>query len=204
MNFRLVLALVPFAVVVACGSGGTAGPSPAPTVTVTAVPSTTSAAASTAPAPAGSPKPSEPAPPTTTKQVRVDRNPSTPPKVTGVRFAAHGAYDRLVIDLDGPMTGYTVRRVDKLVEDGSGETVEVQGGAYLQVTLYPANAHDDAGTSTWKGPRKVAAKLPNLAYVVNNGDFEAVVSIGLVLDHKAGFRVLEQSGPNRLVIDIAH
>ncbi|MCT9928742.1 hypothetical protein N5079_00765 [Planotetraspora sp. A-T 1434] len=120
-----------------------------------------------------------------------------------MRFAGHGDFDRVVVDLQGPMTGYTARWVSKIVQDGSGAAMDVKGGAYLQLTLYPANAHDDAGNSTWVGPRQVTAKLPNIVEVVNNGDFEGVVSIGLVLDHKAGFRVLEQSAPTRLVIDVA-
>ena len=31
-----------------------------------------------------------------------------------------------------------------------------------------------------------------------------VVGVGIVLDRKAAFRVLEQKAPNRLVIDVAH
>lgn len=206
MNARRVLTVLPLVstlAVVGCSAGDTAEPSPAPasTVTVTAAPSNS---ASTFPAASASPGSLEMAPPTATKQVKVDRDPSTPPLVTGVRFAGHKGYDRLVIDLDGPMTGYRAGWVDKLIEDGSGDVVDLKGGAYLQVTLFPANAHDEAGRSTWKGPREIATKLPNLRHVVNNGDFEGVVSIGLVLRRKAGFRVLEQSGPSRLVVDVAH
>jgi hypothetical protein len=149
-------------------------------------------------------QPSELGPPSSTKQIKVERNPALPPLVTGVRFARHETYDRVVIDLDGPTTGYTARWVDKLVQDGSGDPVDLKGKAYLQIALFPANAHDESGDSVWVGPRKISAKLPNIVGIVNNGDFEAVVSIGLALNRKAGFRVLEQSSPTRLVIDVAH
>ncbi|GAA4568206.1 hypothetical protein GCM10023193_49010 [Planotetraspora kaengkrachanensis] len=127
-----------------------------------------------------------------------------PPTVTGVRYARHPAFDRVVVDFAGARTGYAVKFVPRLVQDGSGAVVKIKGGAYLQVTLFPAYAHDDAGRPTWKGPREVAAKLPNVTHVVKTGDFEGVVGVGLVLKHKAGFRVSEQSSPTRLVIDVAH
>jgi hypothetical protein len=129
---------------------------------------------------------------------------SDPPVVTGVRFAGHQGYDRVVIDLDGDIPGYTVRWVDELVQDGSGERFPVKGGAYLQVTLTPANAHIDDGTPTWTGGPVFRTDLANVKNVVRTGDFEAVVGVGVVLDRRAGFRVLEQKSPNRLVIDVAH
>ncbi|GLW96170.1 hypothetical protein [Microtetraspora sp. NBRC 16547] len=226
-SLALALTLVPVAATLACGSGGIgATAAPAGRVASLSVPDTgahapsgaaqgadpTAATAATAAArtsgPAGTaaakPAASAPAPPTSTKPVTVTRNPAKPPKVTGVRFAKHAGFDRVVIDLNGPMTGYSVNWTDKLVYDGSGSAVGLTGGAYLQVRVTPAAAHDSAGKSTWKGPLQVAAKLPNVRHIVNNGDFEGMVSVGLVLGRKAGFRVLSQSGPSRIVIDVAH
>jgi hypothetical protein len=36
------------------------------------------------------------------------------------------------------------------------------------------------------------------------GDFEATVSVGLGLRHKAGFRVFTLHDPTRIVVDVAH
>ncbi|WP_449062460.1 AMIN-like domain-containing (lipo)protein [Planomonospora algeriensis] len=121
-----------------------------------------------------------------------------------MRFAEHGGYDRVVIDFKGEPPGYTVDWVPELVQDGSGEPIDVEGGAYLQVTMLPANAHTEEGTPTLTGGPILQAGLGNVRSVVKTGDFEAVVGVGIVLERKAGFRVTEQRQPNRLVIDVAH
>ncbi|WP_248965468.1 AMIN-like domain-containing (lipo)protein [Sphaerisporangium perillae] len=143
-------------------------------------------------------------PPTSTGQVRVTRTPARPPLVKGARFATHQGYDRVVIDLQGEKTGYTVDWVRKLYEDGSGKLIDIKGGAYLQVMLTPANAHTEDGKPTWTRSRVLRPGLANLRTVVRSGDFEGVVTVALVLRRRAGFRVIEQSDPYRLVIDIAH
>ncbi|GII75547.1 hypothetical protein Sru01_05290 [Sphaerisporangium rufum] len=143
-------------------------------------------------------------PPTGTDPVRVRRSPAEPPLVLGVRFAAHQRYDRVVIDLRGTRTGYTVDRVARLVEDGSGDPVDLPGEAFLRVRISPAAAHTDDGRPTWKRRPVLRADLPNLRGVVRAGDFEGVVTVGLGLRHPAAFRVFEQPSPPRLIIDIAH
>ncbi|MEU8359134.1 hypothetical protein AB0C27_24255 [Nonomuraea sp. NPDC048882] len=148
--------------------------------------------------------PAAPGVPTNTAEVDVDRSGTEPAVVTGVRFAAHDGYDRLVVDLKGGMPGYNVKWVDELVQDGSGKPIDVRGGAYLQLTLFPANAHDENGEPTWSDGPVYPAGLANLADVVRTGDFEGRVGIGLVLDRRAAFQVTEQRSPNRLVLDVAH
>ncbi|MET9239430.1 hypothetical protein [Nonomuraea sp. NPDC003709] len=142
--------------------------------------------------------------PTSTAEVDVQRDGIEPAVVTGVRFAGHDTYDRLVIDLKGKVPGYSVEWVDEFVEDGSGKPMDVNGGAYLQVTLVPANAHDTKGKPTWKGGPVFSTGLLNLTDVVRTGDFEGHVGIGLVLARKAAFQVKEQGAPSRLIIDVAH
>jgi hypothetical protein len=46
--------------------------------------------------------------------------------------------------------------------------------------------------------------VPNLRQVKPSGDFEGVVSFGLGLRRRTGFRVFRLSGPARVVIDVAH
>ncbi|MGJ6964500.1 AMIN-like domain-containing (lipo)protein [Streptosporangium sp. G11] len=201
MNRTLVpLALVPlFLLAAGCGSATqTATPSPGgPVTTAPADPVAT-------PTPTPSAVPAGLLPPTSTKEIEVDRTTATQPIVTGARFAEHRGYDRVVIDLKGELPGYTARWVPELVQDGSGDRVDVKGGAYLQLTITPAVAHTEAGKTTWKGGPIFQAQLGNVQNVVKIGDFEGVVSVGVVLDRKAPFRVLEQQSPNRLVVDIAH
>ncbi|MEU9890455.1 hypothetical protein [Sphaerisporangium sp. NPDC051011] len=220
-------ALVPLALLTACG--GQSGASPETTVTtpVSVTPSappqespvtpmtpvtpvTPEPTAPGAPSPIPSPIPSrrhtaatpDLPPPSGTGQVEVKRSPQRPPLVKGVRFAAHQGFDRVVVDLQGPPTGYQVRWVTQLLQDGSGDPVEVKGGAYLQVALTPASAHTEDGKPTWQRIQKTG--LPNVRGVVRTGDFEGTVTLGLVLGHRAGFRVDEQTAPYRLVIDVAH
>ncbi|MFC4057916.1 hypothetical protein ACFOWE_06400 [Planomonospora corallina] len=216
---RAVLAAVPLALLLAgCGasteadpsrssgaagsSGAAADPSPAPTVTVTR--SGPPPARPPAPVPGSTSAPRLSAP-SNTVPVEVERSVDEPPLVTGVRFARHSAgFDRVVIDFDGALPGYTVDWVPELVQDGSGDRIEAEGGAYLQVTLTPANAHTESGEPTLKGGPVFQAGLGNVRSVVQTGDFEAVVGVGIVLERKAGFRTFEQKQPNRLVVDVAH
>ena len=55
-------------------------------------------------------------------------------KVTNVRTGQHYCFDRLVIDLNGPVAGYTVRYVPQVTQDGSGLPVTLRGQAFLQLT----------------------------------------------------------------------
>jgi hypothetical protein len=207
--------LVPLALVAACST------TPSSPSEATITPAETSPAPLTSsPAPSasasGSPSPrpattvtastgsSDLPPPTGSKQVQVKHPSARPPLVMGVRLAAHQGYDRVVIDLRGPMTGYTVDWVKQIVQDGSGEPIDVKGGAYLQASLTPASAHTEEGKPTWGGAPVLQADLTNVRGVVRAGDFEGVVTVALVLRHRAAFRVIEQSNPSRLVIDVAH
>ncbi|GAA3243087.1 AMIN-like domain-containing (lipo)protein [Nonomuraea helvata] len=146
----------------------------------------------------------EPGAPTSTAEVDVQRDGIEPAVVTGVRYAAHDTYDRVVVDLKGEVPGYTVRWVEQFLEEGSGKPIEVRGGTYLQVTLSPADAHDADGKPTWTGGPVFPANLENLTEVVRTGDFEGHVGIGLVLARQAAFQLNEQGDPSRLIIDVAH
>lgn len=198
MNRTLVpLAIVSLLLLAGCGQDPQTAPSPS-SLPSSGVPATTDPTATSSAAPAGL------RPPTSTKEIEVARTPAAAPTVTGARFARHQGLDRVVIDLKGDVPGYTLRWVPELVQDGSGDPIDVKGGAYLQLTMTPASAHTEAGAPTWTGGPIFQARLGNVQSVVKTGDFEGVVGIGIVLDRRAPFRVLEQKTPNRLVIDIAH
>jgi hypothetical protein len=105
------------------------------------------------------------------------------PVVTGVRTAAHPecGYDRIVLDITGPLPSVQVRSASQVTADGSGEPITVPGQRYLLITLQPAQAHDRSGRSTL--PRSVRTLgYPALKGYALAGDFEGVFTLALGLD----------------------
>lgn len=130
--------------------------------------------------------------------------------VTNVRTGRHYCFDRLVVDLNGPVAGYTVSYVPAVVQDGSGFTIPVNGGARIQATVN-APAYDQNNNPTYNPAAK--AELSNVSgyqtfrQVVFAGSFEGYTSIGLGVRARLPFRVFTLDGPgagSRLVIDVAH
>ncbi|MBO3094880.1 AMIN-like domain-containing (lipo)protein [Cellulomonas dongxiuzhuiae] len=126
--------------------------------------------------------------------------------LTDVRAGRHACYDRLVLDVDAPLTGWSVRYVDQVVQDGSGFVVPVQGGARLEVVarvgVVPTDSWftpggalvDTAGYTTFRDVRWA-------------GSFEGVTTVGLGVRSRLPFRALVLAGPgaaSRLVVDVAH
>jgi hypothetical protein len=127
--------------------------------------------------------------------------------VLHLRYGRHDTFDRVVVDLSGPLTGYRVGYVPKLGYAGSGKPVPLSGTAFLEINVDPANAHAFVGETplnVYSGPRLARPGLPTVKGIAFTGDFESVVSFGLALDHKAGFRAFTLKNPNRLVVDVAH
>jgi hypothetical protein len=119
-----------------------------------------------------------------------------------IDVACHSSYDRFVIRARSGTPRYDVRYVSKIVADGSGNTVSLQGTKRLRVTLHNARAHTQGG-----GVLLPSVKTPlcsNLRQLKLAGDFEGVVTFGLGLRRKTGFRVFRLTGPTRVVIDVHH
>jgi hypothetical protein len=130
--------------------------------------------------------------------------------VTNVRTGQHYCFDRMVVDLNGPVAGYTVQYVPVVVQDGSGFHIPLQGNAFLQVTVN-APSHDSNYNVTYNPANK--AELSNVAgyqtfrQVAYAGSFEGYTSIGLGVRARLPFRVFTLDGPgsgSRLVVDVAH
>ena len=120
--------------------------------------------------------------------------------VTGIRIAHHDGYDRLVIDFSSgttavPQYDLTRQNSSTFVRDASGEPVTLEGSAGIRAVL--RNSDIASGVASDLKPR-----LPQIREVANIGNFERVVSYGVGLKTAACFRVLELSGPTRLVIDV--
>lgn len=130
--------------------------------------------------------------------------------LTNVRAGQHECYDRLVVDLNGPATGYTVKYVSAVYAEGSGALVPLRGGARLLIVVN-APAYNDDGNPTYL-PRNRAELVTVTGYrtfrqVAWAGTFEGQTSLGLGVRARLPFRVFTLAGPgsgSRVVIDVAH
>lgn len=130
--------------------------------------------------------------------------------VANVRTGQHYCFDRLVIDLSGPVAGYTVRYVPQVVQDGSGFPVPLRGQAFLQLTAN-SPAYDEGGNPTYNPADR--NELTNVTgyqtfrQVAWAGSFEGYTTLGLGVRARLPFRVFTLEGPDagsRLVVDVAH
>ena len=119
--------------------------------------------------------------------------------VSAIRIAHHDGYDRLVIDFATsntmPQYQLTQQATSHFVRDASGQPVTLDGTAGLRLVLRNADITPGA-------PTDLKPALPSVRQVSQIGNFERVVSYGVGLATPACFRVLELSGPTRLVIDV--
>jgi hypothetical protein len=119
-----------------------------------------------------------------------------------VRTGDQQTFDRVVFEIEGAkLPDYDVKYVPRPVHCGSGEPVKIDGSAFLQVRLSPAQAHTEEGAPTVATlQRKV--RLPVIREIRATCDFEAEVVWVIGLSARKEYRVLELEGPTRLVIDI--
>lgn len=126
-------------------------------------------------------------------------------RLTGIRVGRHDCFDRLVLDANVPITGWSVRYVSVVTADPSGLPVGVQGGARLQIVV-------QSGVSgSWfvSPPRQLAstAGFRTFRDVKAAGTFEGVTTIGLGVRARLPFRAFVLAGPgsgSRLVVDVGH
>jgi len=124
-------------------------------------------------------------------------------RLVAVRVGGHTTFDRVVFDFADQRPGVDVGYVDQIVSDGSGEPIPVRGRAALQIAMSPADAHDEAGTSTID-PLPPVSGLAALRDLVVAGDFEAHVTIGVGVADRLPFSVFDLTGPTRVVVDVRH
>jgi hypothetical protein len=120
----------------------------------------------------------------------------------GVATACHQTFDRFVIRARFATPRYDVRYKKRIIADGSGLPVPLLGTKRIRVLIRNARGHTEGGMNLLPGVR--TPLCPNLRQIKLAGDFEGVVTFGLGLRRKTGFRVFRLSGPRRIVIDIAH
>jgi hypothetical protein len=138
-----------------------------------------------------------------TRPVVRERDTTADSRLVRVRVGRHRGFDRVVFDLAGSKPSFqSVRYVRRLVQDGSGAPVPVAGRAVLEVVLM-TTGHTESGSPTFPAPPNVRG-FKALRQIAFAGDFEGNLTFGVGVRHRAGFRVFELTGPDRLVLDVAH
>ncbi|MCC5947107.1 MAG: hypothetical protein JJT89_01515 [Nitriliruptoraceae bacterium] len=135
-----------------------------------------------------------------------------PLALTDIRLAGQSGFDRLVLEFDGDqMSPYRVAYIDPpILEDGSGNTVTVEGEAFLEVRLTAASGvvfdldEEDGFRLSYEGPTRLRAQTAVVTEVVRTGDFEATLTVVIGLERRVPFAVDTLDGPNRLVVDLSH
>jgi hypothetical protein len=124
-------------------------------------------------------------------------------ELSSVAAGCHAGYDRFVLRArSGGTPGYDVRYVSRIVADGSGNPISLQGSRFLLVVVRNARGHTSGGTNLLAGT--LTPHCSNLRQLKKAGDFEGVVSYGLGLRRRTGFRVFRLTAPTRIVVDVAH
>lgn len=118
------------------------------------------------------------------------------------RTGAGGEFDRVVFDLTGDgLPGWRVEYVDTAREQGSGQTVAVEGEATLRVLLdhvqYPP--HEERVEN---GTRFVGSDLVREVYASNVYEARSLFLVGTATE--APFEVFTLQDPPRLVLDVHH
>jgi hypothetical protein len=179
-----------------CGLGGPTA-SATPVAGTTSNPGQAASAARITPVPGspGAPPPALPA----FKCADASGGTAGSANVTLVRVNEQAGYDRFVLQFDGRVPAFTVKRQAKsaFTTGGSGQPVLLSGSAGALVQIHSAT---QAGT--YSGPTDLAH--PEYAVLVEarlTGDFEGYVSWGLGLSRPACLRAFTLNDPPRLVVD---
>jgi hypothetical protein len=127
-------------------------------------------------------------------------------EITDVRTGTHACFDRLVVDLAGRGDGYSVRYVDEVRADGSGNLVPLRGGARLEVVVVEPVTSTDAFFLP-NGELADVRGYPTFRHLAWAGSFEGQTTLGLGVRARLPFRVALLAGPgggSRVVLDVAH
>jgi hypothetical protein len=125
--------------------------------------------------------------------------------LTAISVGRHSGYDRVVFQFAGRLPGHEVSSVRSVLSDPKGDEVPLAGQAYLQVVFRGASAVcEQPARPTYAGPSVLTPFYPELLVVSKAGDFERVLSFGIGLAARGGYRVSTLTRPYRVVIDIDH
>lgn len=123
-------------------------------------------------------------------------------RVTAVRADQHGdqGYDRFVIEFDGTIPGYTVKRQGNatFTQSPKGDTVTLAGDHGVLVTIQPVT-----DWTSYSGPTAFGAIGTFIRQAKQLQNFEAVQQWGIGVQGNTCMHVVTLTSPSRLVIDIA-
>jgi len=132
-----------------------------------------------------------------------------PGPLVSARAGRHSCYDRFVVNLAGPVTGYRAGYVTEVSQDGSDRAVPLRGRAKLRL-IVKAPAYDRSGNPTFPATRSELVDVSGFQtfrQIAGAGSFEGQTTIGLGVRAQLPFRVFVLAGPgsgSRLVVDVAH
>ena len=162
--------------------------------------------APSAPAPAPQASPSAPAKvgEWMERKLELSRPELKPVTLREVRAARNDGFDRVVFQFDADQVpGYRIEYLDTpAINCGSGDPTTLAGQGRLQVSLQPAQAHENGQSTLTERARKPA--LPLLEEMKQTCDFEGEVTWVLGVKEPHAYRVLELKEPTRLVVDVRH
>jgi hypothetical protein len=137
----------------------------------------------------------------------VETSPSGPGDLglAEIRTGLHDGYDRVVIELDGDGTaGWRVAYTDDPRYQGTGDPVERQGDATLQIHVDGVGYPHETGVPPYDGPDRVAGPGESVYEVVVGNHYEARQGAFAGTREALPFRVFRLADPERVVIDVAH
>jgi hypothetical protein len=131
-------------------------------------------------------------------------------QIRNMRAGRHACFERLVIDLASPATGYRVSYVPVVEEQATGDPIPLRGGADLEVVVWGVT-YDQQGRPTYRpaNPSELVnvSGFRTLRQVAFGGSFEGYTTFGVGVRARLPFRVFILPGPgsgSRIVIDIGH
>ncbi|MDX1620027.1 MAG: hypothetical protein R3320_03495 [Nitriliruptorales bacterium] len=128
--------------------------------------------------------------------------------VTEVQITTHDGFDRLEFEIGGEMqVGWDVRYVESPRSQGSGDPVEVEGRAVLEVVLEPVVYPFDApeGAEPYDGPKTLSPTVTSaIVHVVNDTIYEGRHVFFVGIDEVLPFRVQRADNPQRVVLEVLH
>ena len=136
--------------------------------------------------------------------------PSTSPRspVDDARTGEHACFDRFVVDLRGPASGYVVHYVNTFGGVATGDPIPLAGGAKLEVVVRAPDHTIGGTTPTYDGregrrlPRVDVTGYQTFRAAKYGGSFEGVTLFGLGVRARLPFRVFKLD--DRIVVDVAH
>jgi hypothetical protein len=139
----------------------------------------------------------------TAPKSQTDPHPNHETQLWQVRVGNDGSFDRIVFDQRFSKSGYDVHYVKHVTADASGKRIHVKGKYFLSVSFTNTGTDAAAGKPT-DVHHKYTPLLPEIRQIKKTGEFEGVVSFGIGLKHRNGFRVDNLTHPHRVVIDVEH